>query len=157
MTAQTFIGCDPGKKGSICRITPDPGLVEFMDMDNDPSKILDFLTFYTVRAIMIEDVHSIHGTSAKSNFEFGRSVERINLLATLTNYPLDRVKPKAWQKAVGVPKVPSGPALKKAVAQRCKELYPTHVDKFFGPKGGLMDGRTDALMIAHYCYLTYKV
>ena len=57
-----------------------------------------------------------------------------------------------WQKSIGVKA--KGKAIKKDVADICSRLYPL-VD-IYGPRGGLQDGLSDALMIAHYNYLKYK-
>lgn len=103
-------------------------------------------TEYNLRIIMIEDVHSILGMSAKSNFSFGRNVEKVNLISAMAKVSVDLVQPKKWQKFIGVKE--KGPAIKKEVASIAARLYPTA--SLFGPKGGLLDGRSDALMIAHY-------
>jgi hypothetical protein len=42
---------------------------------------------------------------------------------------------------------------KKFVASIALQLYPKA--PLFGPKGGLLDGRADALMIAHYLSIKY--
>ena len=47
-----------------------------------------------------------------------------------------------------------GKDIKKDVANICQRLYPTA--EIYTPKGRLMDGRSDALMIAHYCMIHYK-
>ena len=113
---------------------------------------------------MLEEVHSIFGTSAKSNFNFGYNVGQIHVIAQMSGLTVDRVQPKLWQKTTQIPiktwKKGTSPgikktALKKAVEQRCLELYPYVKDKLYGPKGGLLDGRSDSLMIAHYARLTY--
>jgi len=63
------------------------------------------------------------------------------------------VQPKKWQKTIGVTK--KGKEIKKEVASICSRLYPDA--EIYGPKGGLLDGKSDALMIAHYAFLNYKV
>lgn len=128
-----------------------------------PSQVYDAVVAERLESdipmIMIEDVHSLHGMSAKSNFQFGRNVGLIHGILAITKIGIDLVAPKVWQKEVGV-SVPAtikgaarAKAMKKATAEVCKRLYPT-VD-IYGPKGGLIDGKADALMIAHYCYLKY--
>ena len=44
---------------------------------------------------------------------------------------------------------------KKHVASIAMQLYPKA--NLSGPKGGLLDGRADALMIAHYLSIKYGV
>jgi hypothetical protein len=107
----------------------------------------------TINAAAIEQVHSLYGMSAKSNFSFGYNVGAAHMLLTSFLYQkeveLQLVQPKAWQKAVGI--TAKGKAIKQAVADLAHELYPTA--ELYGPMGGLRDGRADALMIAHYLTL----
>jgi hypothetical protein len=151
---RVYIGIDPGQKGALCALFPSTGEIKFLGTE-DP-KVVDswlkrLVKLHDVRVIMIEKVHSIQGSSAKSNFNFGRSVERVNLLADLSGASVDMVTPKLWQKHVGV--TAKGPAIKKDVAALAKRLYPDA--KLYGPRGGLLDGKSDALMIAHYAFKTY--
>ena len=95
---------------------------------------------------MIEDVHSMFQVSAKSNFSFGYNLGVITTIAIACNVMVDKVGPKKWQKFIGVKE--KGPAIKKEVAEIAKRLYPDTV--LHTPRGRLLDGRSDALMIAHY-------
>jgi len=139
--------------------------------DNDPKAQIGFIdhkqnvqTIYSwlteadrqvhISKIMLEDVHSLFGMSAKSNFNFGKNLGIVETLLKLQELPMEIVQPKKWQKFIGVdiPKEIKGAkrskAIKTRVAELCEELYPGC--KIWGPKGGLMDGRSDALMLAHY-------
>ena len=123
--------------------------------DSTPSAILEWFNaasdIFDIHMIMIEKVHAIQGTSAGSNFKFGYNVGMINALAEASGIGVDHITPKMWQKKIGVTK--KGPAIKKEVAQIAERLYPGAQIK--GPRGGLLDGRSDALCIAHYNYLKY--
>jgi Holliday junction resolvasome RuvABC endonuclease subunit len=154
-----FLGCDPGANGAICILNPrnqsthffsvpggktSPGVLfralqTWIDIYEEPDKVA------------IEDVHSLYGMSAKSNFSFGSNVgSAFMLLACLMpDKYIQRIQPKAWQQKVGI--TAKGKAIKKAVALRAHQLYPDA--ELYGPKGGLLDGRADALMIAHYLTL----
>tara|TARA_B100000809_G_scaffold218828_1_gene225660 strand:+ start:198 stop:620 length:423 start_codon:yes stop_codon:yes gene_type:complete len=98
--------------------------------------------------IWIEDVHSMFGMSAKSNFTFGRNLGSIHAIAEINCFgrPSSTVAPKVWQNFIGV--TAKGKAIKKQVAEIATKLYPTA--NIHGKRGGLLDGRSDALMIAHY-------
>lgn len=153
------LGCDPGAKGAYCLLIPDQQLAWFAPTPGgsvSPGVILTALQAdgcNMVDAAYIEDVHSLYGMSAKSNFSFGGNVQAAQTILEILLYPreerLHKVQPKVWQKAIGV--TAQGAKIKKQVAEIAHELYP--YAKIFGPKGGLMDGRADALMIAHYAYL----
>jgi hypothetical protein len=91
--------------------------------------------------------------SAKSNFTFGRNLGSIHAIAEINCFGRipSTVAPKVWQKFAGV--TAKGKWIKKEVAQIATKLYPTA--NIRGKRGGLLDGRSDALMIAHYG-LNYK-
>jgi len=156
---QAFIGIDPGAKGAVCLLVPVLDLVDFIDNSASNQDIYSFLLQsrdgYNLRAIMIEKVHSLMGMSAKSNFSFGYNVGEINTLASLSGIMVDHVTPKQWQSKIGI--APKSKTIKKDVAEICDKLYPGSQTLIRGPRGGLMDGRSDALMIAHFNYLKHKV
>jgi len=141
------IGIDPGQKGSTCYL-PERGDIEFRDhAKSSPEELLKFMVESNADLIIIEDVHSLYGMSAKSNFSFGYNLGVITTIAELSGIPIEAVQPKQWQKSIGCTK-PSGKKLKKEVSEITKQLYPSA--DIFGKRGGLLDGRSDSLMIAHY-------
>ena len=160
-----YIGCDPGTKGYYCLLVPSTKMVDFFLNDAKPRDIAMWLhtrkNQYDIPIVMIEDVHSLFGMSAKSNFSFGRNVEKVNVIPQVVGLSVDLVKPKIWQKQVGVsiPATIKGKArtkaIKQAVASICDRLYPGVPIR--GPQGGLQDGKSDSLMIAHYASQTFKI
>ena len=60
------------------------------------------------------------------------------------------IRSQDWYKFYGIRAGMEYKARKKETARIMSELYPGSVKDFYGPKGGLLDGRTDALAIAHY-------
>jgi len=156
-----FIGIDPGAKGAICALEPSVPIVEFIDFTDEIRAIVEWVNHlrinHEIKAAYIEDVHSLYGMSAKSNFTFGWNVGIPHTIFKALNISLDKVQPKAWQKAVGVTAKNSKEdknAIKKDVASLCKEPYPDAV--LHTPRGRLLDGRSDALMVAHYAYKLYE-
>jgi hypothetical protein len=144
------IGIDPGIRGAHCALMPLSNQVVFIKNDVKPIEIKQWydqlLLECDLRVIMIENVHSIQGVSAKSNFMFGYNTGTVNAIAALTGSMVDLVNPKKWQKHIGV--TAKGSEIKKNVASICERLYPNVSVR--GPRGGLLDGMSDALMIAHY-------
>ena len=158
----TFLGIDPGAKGSLCLLdtvtkeqhfmhTPG-GLVTSWEVYN---WVLGANLDHRISAIAIENVHAISKTSAGSSFKFGFNVGALHGIIGCTGIGLEMVQPKLWQKECGVRfKKGATPAQKKkAVAAVALQLYPKA--DIFGPQGGLLDGRADALMIAHYLSIKY--
>ena len=162
---RAVIGCDPGAKGAMCLLwvqDDQPAKIAFIDHKHGALALFVWLQQVAgevvgIRKIMLEDVHSLFGMSAKSNFNFGKNLGIVETLLKLQDIPMEVVQPKLWQKTVGVdiPKEIKGTkrskAIKTRVAELCEELYPGC--KIWGPKGGLMDGRSDSLMLAHYALI----
>lgn len=152
---KVYIGCDPGMKGAICALGENRNII-FKDYTENTLDIARWLEdvkdSHEIQMCMIEDVHSIFGASAKSNFNFGKNTGILHGVIRALALPLDLIQPKKWQKAIGTKKK-SGPELKKEIGSIAQRLYPTA--ELHTPRGRLLDGRADALMIAHYCKLQY--
>lgn len=150
--AKVWVGVDPGAKGAICALCPELDLIEFISAV-DPKEIYQHLQHlrdnHQIVRVVVEDVHSLYGMSAKSNFTFGWNVGIPNTLLQALDIPYEKAQPKKWQKAVGV--TAKGKEIKEDVAGLCKELYPEV--SIHTKRGRLEDGKSDALMIAHSGYL----
>jgi hypothetical protein len=151
-----YIGIDPGAKGSLCSLDTVGKTTWFMPTNALPRELYTWLNHRDlIDRIAIEDVHAIYGTSAGSNFKFGFNVGMLHGIVGATAMGLDLVQPKVWQKTTGISfKKGMTPAQKKrVVAAKAQQLYPNA--DLYGPKGGLLDGRSDALMIAHFLSIKY--
>ena len=143
-------GIDPGAKGAMCVLdSSNPAHTELLDLSTVTTfEAANWLHKQQPDIIYIEHVHSIFGMSAKSNFSFGIAVGGIQTIALIVKqgqHP-KLVTPKVWQKYVGV--TAKGKAIKKNVAELVQSLYPTAI--IHGKRGGLLDGRSDAIMLAKY-------
>ncbi len=143
-------GIDPGAKGALCVLdSTDLTYVEFLDIHKySIYEMARWLHHQQISQAVIEDVHSIFGMSAKSNFGFGRNLGIVTAILQIITKGEEatKVTPKVWQKAVGV--TAKGKDIKVQVAKLAQQLYPKA--NIYGKRGGLIDGRSDALMIAHY-------
>ncbi len=145
-------GIDPGTNGAIAILdSKNPDSVALLDLKkitiNNIHNWLHSQLRFRGSEIWVEDIHSMYGMSAKSNFGFGRNLGTIlTITELLKGTPPKMVTPKVWQKCIGV--TAKGKAIKKQVAKIAQNLYPTA--ELHGKRGGLLDGRSDALMIAHY-------
>lgn len=139
-----WIGIDPGANGAMCILYED-NTAEFFDFKKVGIKGYrnDVLNTETVM-VGLEKVHAMPGQGVKSMFSFGQRLGELEgMLATLdVGYVMPR--PIEWQKACGIP-AKSG---KKGIHEVMSKTYPNA--PLTGPKGGIMDGRCDALGIAHY-------
>lgn len=143
-------GIDPGANGAIAVLdSENPDSVALLDLKK--FSIYDstnWLHNQNVSTVWLENVHSLYGMSAKSNFGFGRNFGIALAIAKVgtSDGPIEQVTPKVWQKYINV--TVKGKAIKQEVGTIAKSLYPNA--ELHGKKGGLLDGRADALMIAHY-------
>ena len=144
-------GIDPGTNGAIAVLdSKNPDSVALLDLKK-------YSVYETTRwihhnfkidVVWLESVHSLYGMSAKSNFGFGRNFGIAFAIAgvAVSGGPVQQVTPKVWQKYIGV--TAKGKAVKQQVAKIAQYLYPQA--ELHGKRGGLLDGRSDALMIAYY-------
>ena len=143
-------GIDPGANGAVCVLdSNDPVYIALLDLaKTTPFDAAHWLQKQNPNTVWIEDVHSLFGMSAKSNFGFGRNLGlaiAISQIATKGEVA-KTVTPKIWQKYIGI--TAKGKDIKKQISEIAIKLYPTA--NIYGKRGGLLDGRSDALMIAHY-------
>ena len=153
MTSWSVLGIDPGKQGAVVAILQPSGTIFALELNSRPADIWDWLQAineqHPIRLALIEDVHSIFGTGAKSNFQFGFNVGVITGILQSMRIPLQKIQPKEWQAAVGIPKNIEKAKRKKAHAEVAHNLYPKNIEMCYTPRGRLLDGVTDALLIAH--------
>ena len=153
-------GIDPGANGAIAVLdSENPDSVELLDLKkNTIFEVFDWMegeiSSFSPGEIWIEDIHSMYGMSAKSNFGFGKNLGIVTTIAEIIQGEAPRrfkttiktVTPKIWQKYIGV--TAKGKAIKQQVSKIAQYLYPQA--ELHGKRGGLLDGRSDALMIAYY-------
>ena len=145
-----YIGIDPGAKGCMCLI--DNGKLAFKDFDlKEYSSTLKALCspYDTELMVAVEKVHAMPGQGVSSSFSFGQRLGELEGMLTALQIPYELVAPKDWQKACGIP----AKSDKKGIASVMQKLYPTA--ELYGNKGGLRDGRSDALGLAHFIRLKY--
>lgn len=174
-----YIGAiDPGSTGVVCLVEPGfgglPGKVRFWDMPtvtvkagkktrnepDEPGMLAILRELKTLAAdvdseglvVAIEKVNampSIGGRrtmGATSAFSFGMGYGMWRMACAALAIPYQLVHPATWKKAVlaGAPKS-DGSELVIA-----GQLYPAAATELRGPRGGIRDGRVDALLIAHW-------
>lgn len=103
MKNKLYIGIDVGSKGFIstqCNGEWNHYSIE----DNDLYQLSEIMSSlrqkYSDIACVIEDVHSIYGSSAKSTFSFGFNKGYLIGLLAANKIPYTLVQPKEWQKVM---------------------------------------------------------
>jgi hypothetical protein len=163
------VGVDPGASGAFCLLIPETKQIMFKKTTEKARELYLWIrqidAEYNLAVCMIEEVGFIRGSAGKSTFNFGGNAMRVEVIPEIAEISIDKVRPKAWQKHIGlvVPQRLTGAAnagkrgtfIKKEIAAIALRLYPKA--ELLGPKGGLLDGRSDALMIAHYAARTINL
>ena len=162
MGKNLYIGCDVGVTGGISGIDDDgnivfkeriPRIKTNVDLPALAKLFIhdDFDNIY----VAIEDVHSIYGSSAKSNFSFGQ-IKGIKIgIVTALQLPYVLVQPKTWQKFIWVPSdkvvVGSKTDTKATSLTPAKRLFPK--ESFLATERSTKphDGIVDSVLIAQYC------
>ena len=144
-----FIGIDPGKSGGVCATTGSVSVCS-----KCPDTVADMATLMKALLDMgdrpmcvIESVHSMPGQGVASTFKFGKNYgEWLGILASLS-IPYIQVTPSKWMKAFGAmpkPKKDRKNHLKHLAQQRYPQLHITLAT-------------ADAVLLAHYSFITYRI
>lgn len=153
-TQDLICGIDPGKSGAIAILDRAGDLVAVYDMPTtktstgrqavDPHGVAEILRKHEPSMTVLEQVATRPGEGAVGAFSFGTSYGVVlGVLAALgLRHKLTR--PDAWKKQVGIP-AKSEKSVSIAFAKR---LVPSCADALAGPKGGLKDGRAEAVLLA---------
>lgn len=155
----TFTGIDIGADGGIAVIDGNKLYYRKLgDVLQWTGFMRNFATKDTI--VAIEDLHSIYGASAKSNFNFGVNNGIVIGALQSFGYNYFKVPPKSWQKLAwqGIEPVHSdGRVNTKATSfVAAKTLYPN--EKFLATPRSTTphNGIVDAVLLAYYAKLTYK-
>jgi len=160
-----MISCDPGASGAIAIIRLEDNSTAFLPNSKPILKLYEALQSmkedYHIVGIGLEKVHAIPGTSAGSNFKFGFNYGVVSTLLSTLGVAIYDIPPKEWQKFIGL-SIPRGLStnlrkkrIKLGVGNICNRLYPKA--EIYGIRGGLRDGRSDALMIGHTVLHKFKL
>ena len=135
------IGIDPGKNGGIA-VIDEKGDADADKMPETLQDLYELLNSFSVgydgncRAY-IEQVHSSPQMGVKSAFTFGNGFGHLEMALTACGIPFERIRPQAWQKALGC--MTKGD--KNVSKRRAQELFPTLK---------IIHSTADALLIAEY-------
>ena len=159
------IGIDPGRNGFICVMKDDTIYYESIHLVGDK---VDLHELYSVFArvatqgdkdlhCILEDVHAVFGSSAKSTFNFGWIVGVIETFLVCFYIPYTKVTPKVWQSEMwqGIPKITKqgkNSADTKAMSLlAAKRLFPNEDLRATERCTKPHDGLVDSLLLAEYC------
>lgn len=167
--SKLYIGIDVGSKGFIS-MQHDGEWEHYSIADNDMWELNRIMSearyHYESIAAVIEDVHSIFGSSAKATFAFGFNKGYLVGLLAANNIPFTLVAPKEWQKemwgnsdmVVNYKKmtVKGKEVTKKEVNTKqtsincCKRLFPTMDLRKSERSKNIDDNKVDSILMCEY-------
>lgn len=154
-----LVGVDPGHHGAIavydassrrvCAVHDMPIYRKVVARGErtriDPLRlfrIIDEIGATGADCVIIEDVQG-RGLQ-KGASEMGYGVGLIHMACTIAKLTVEMVQPATWKRKLRVP------ADKKGATERAELLFPQQRELFRGSRGGFLDGRAEAAMIALY-------
>ena len=166
-----FVGVDAGKYGAVGAVNADGTKVRVWDMPLDKDNQLDFramgrafdelLAFDSCLDVTIEAIkpmpHKIDGvrvgrgsiSSLKLGISYGAWRREIASRGIVPHC----VDPARW-KAIMLGGLPKG---KQTSVDHASRLFPSFAHLFRGPKGGLLDDRAEAVLLAELGRRTWKM
>lgn len=161
----SYLGIDIGKTGFMSLLTDDfcvnypiPTISNIVDI-----KEFDILlkTYPNIKHCVIEDLHAVFGSSAKSTFNFGFVCGVVESLLVSNEIPYTKVNPKTWQKEMweGVPIQYKSSTTGKTKVIDTKATSLIAAKRIFPTNSFLKSGRSkkpdhnlvDAMLLAEYC------
>lgn len=137
-------GIDPGANGALALLDSNDILYIMDYKTSGLASYIELFQSHKPHLVIVEKVNAMPGQGVKSMFSFGQRLGEIEGMLQAMQIPYQLVQPKVWQKLISIPPK----AEKKQVASTIQKLYPTA--QLYGVKGGLLDGRSDALGLLHY-------
>lgn len=138
----TFIGVDPGKKGSLALL--ENGAVSIFPFDEDTYIEVLGKVAHHASICCLEHVGSMPGQGVTSMFHFGENFGFIQGVLRAYKIPFELVRPQKWKKEFSI----TGD--KNSSIQVCKRLFP-EVSLFKTSKCKKEDdGMAESLLMAEF-------
>jgi hypothetical protein len=160
-----FVGIDPGFGGGIavmnatatvCKAWPMPITQRNSKRDGTREYDLDGLHvifkqlhFLPAPSVTIEWPTTRPGEGAERCERFGRGKGYLEAFLFLMGFNYVKVSPNIWKGRLGLPGKGDDPNSTQGAAY-WKEKYPKYAQLILGPRGGVLDGLLDALLLAAY-------
>lgn len=158
-----FFGIDPGFTGAIAWIDaygeqigvedlPVTGVGKKREFDLVALNALIYHKIACVKhdcVVGLENPTTRPGEGAERCKRFGEGIGMLKALLTAHLVGYDCISPNLWKGRLGLPGK-QDPNANKAGAQLIVTHYPSTEHLVYGPRGGVKDGRLDALLIAHW-------
>lgn len=154
------VGIDVGRHGAVAAIGIRTGLPRCWDMpdERDRGTDLDGLDDILSQVspvdslVFLEYNTGMPGEVPDFAFRFGLQTGQIDGVLHAKGYTVRHVAPNRWKGTLGLPGKSHEDAI-KICAAFYDEKFPAFPGLIRGPRGGILDGRLDSLLIAWYGYI----
>lgn len=155
-----YIGIDPGLKGAMCLLFYPSMTCKIVDFESEDGMDKEEILVSLHTAIKmdmqifccIEKQVAAPGQGVSSTLTTGKNYGWLLGALCAFNITHEEIPAKRWMKDLGIKSGMEVKARKTAIADMVKGYFPEV--EFYGPKGGLKDGRSDACAIARYAMNT---
>jgi maltooligosyltrehalose synthase len=165
-----IMGIDPGDKGALFVMVEGKRYFsttypKLPSGEIDRYKLASMMNKINAKGeltVLVENVHSVFGASAKANFNFGRNVEIVSTILAVLKIRHFYINPKDWQKIAwqGIKPVykPSKDNRKRVDTKKTSDLAARKIfpnESFLATNRSKVrhDGLIDAALIAWYGHL----
>jgi len=148
-----FIGIDPGKKGAIAVLHQDRRTVIWLDMPVTPAGEIDVKSIYEFLQpfapenyiCMLERAQSMPKQGVVGVFTYGVGYGKVKACLELLGIKYNEIHPKNWKKEFKL----LGKTKEDSV-ETARKLFSWHSSSYKTPRGRLLDGRAEALLLAEH-------
>ena len=148
---KAVLGVDPGATGASAFLTLEGDILAILDNSrSDIAEVLrQQLDICQLESIAIEKQHAMPKQGVVGMFSLGVEYGWWQGVFDIRGLTYHEIQPKLWQSII--PRLPKDRMKRKRkVAKWAARRWPDAEGMLYGPKGGLKDGRSDALAIAEF-------
>lgn len=116
-----YCGIDVGANGGIAFLSTDKSFAEVHKMPEDRYDLVRLLAEYPIMTAVIEELNSSPQMGVNAAFTFGRNYERPLAICSSLHIRVVQVRPKQWQRALGMASGKTG-SKRKIVDERGGDL-----------------------------------
>lgn len=153
---QNIISVDPGKSGAIAHLQLSDSRVSIVDVWDTPmlakeyniARMIDLIKSAKATFAIIENVTVRPGEGVVSCFSMGYGCGVYHTIFAGLKLPYEVITPAQWCSVLKLPKRDTTAQRKADHVALASKLHPNHAQLFVGARGGLIDGRADAVLIA---------
>ena len=154
-----FIGIDPGQKGAIVIIDGDKKVHHIFDMPLLPNHEINFRTvlnnikLYRGEEVfcLIEKAQTMPKQGIVGAFSYGCGYEGLKTALQIAEIAYQEIPSSKWKKDFSLT------SKKEESITKALELFPSlKKEHFYTPRGRMLDGRAEALLLALYAWRHFK-